>query len=319
MSTRTIAVGGENLVDFVETGTGDGIPQYAANPGGGPFNIAIAAARQGCDVDYLTPVSQDRLGQLIAARLDESGVKLATSMVSAPSSLAVVSLDNGQPNYQFYRNGTAERGISSADLTAYFAAPCWAFHIGSLALADGKDAEIWEDQFIACHENGVITSLDPNIRPALIADRETYLRRINRMLPHADIIKLSDEDMAWLFPDTPLENALDHLAAIAGDALIVLTMGGDGAKACSTAATAQCAAHPVRSLIDTVGAGDTFMASMLAWLKDNAINLRHDIVTLDRTGLEAMLQRAAHAAALTCQRQGCNPPDLQDLQRDGKP
>lgn len=77
--------------------------------------------------------------------------------------------------------------------------------------------------------------------------------------------------------------------------------------------------HPVRSLIDTVGAGDSFMASMLAWLKDNKINLRYGIATLDQTGLEAMLQRAAHAAALTCQRQGCNPPDLQDLQRDGKP
>ena len=77
--------------------------------------------------------------------------------------------------------------------------------------------------------------------------------------------------------------------------------------------------HPVRSLIDTVGAGDSFMASMLAWLKDNKINLRYDIVTLDQSELEAMLQRAAQAAALTCQQQGYNPPDLQNLQRDGKP
>ena len=77
--------------------------------------------------------------------------------------------------------------------------------------------------------------------------------------------------------------------------------------------------HSVRSLIDTVGAGDNFMASMLAWLKDNIIYLRYDIATLNQIGLEAMLQRAAHAAALTCQQQGYNPPDLQDLQRDGKP
>ena len=77
--------------------------------------------------------------------------------------------------------------------------------------------------------------------------------------------------------------------------------------------------HSVRSLIDTVGAGDSFMASMLAWLKDNIINLRYDIATLNQTGLEAMLQRAAHAAALTCQRQSRNPLYLQDLQRDNKP
>lgn len=314
MLSRTIAVGGENLIDFVETGLNGGIPQYTANPGGGPFNIAIAAARQGCDVDYLTPVSEDRLGKLIATRLEESGVNLAASMVRAPTSLAVVSLEDGQPSYQFYRNGTAEREITSAGLTAYFENRPWVFHIGSLALSGGADAEIWADHFISCHDNGIITSLDPNVRPALIPDRDAYINRINRMLPHADIIKLSDEDIGWLFPDDGLDAALDHLAGIAGDALIVLTMGTDGAKARSTAASAQCPAHAVRALVDTVGAGDTFMASMLAWLKESEIIRRHDIVSLEAAALDAMLQRASHAAALNCERQGCNPPDLKDLE-----
>jgi len=126
-----IAVGGENLIDFVETGIVDGIPQYSANPGGSPFNLAIAAARQGCAVDYLTPISKDRLGNLLAERLTDSGVRLAALRLDAPTSLAVVSLEDGQPSYQFYRNGTAERQITWDGLQSALEDRSWVFHIGS--------------------------------------------------------------------------------------------------------------------------------------------------------------------------------------------
>ena len=144
----TIAVGGENLIDLVETETATGIPQYSANPGGSPFNVAIAAARQGCDVSYLTPLSRDRLGQLLAERLTESGVHLAAPMVPDPTSLAVVSLKNGQPSYQFYRNGTAERQITRAGLASLHDALPWVIHTGSLAISGGDDASLWEEVFI---------------------------------------------------------------------------------------------------------------------------------------------------------------------------
>lgn len=139
-----IAVGGENLIDFVETGMVDGIPQYSANPGGSPFNLAIAAARQGSEVDYLTPISKDRLGNLLAERLTDSGVRLAAPRLDAPTSLAVVSLEDGQPSYQFYRKGTAERQITWDGLQSALEERPWAFHIGSLGLSGGDDADLWE-------------------------------------------------------------------------------------------------------------------------------------------------------------------------------
>lgn len=310
---QTIAVGGENLIDLVEVSINDGIPQYAALPGGGPFNIAIAAARQGCDVDYLTPISKDRLGKLIAARLHDSGVNLASAMSDAPTSLAVVSLEDGQPAYAFYRTNTAERQVSSSQFAEYLINPPWAFHVGSLALSEGQDAEDWEAMFMACQRKGVITSLDPNVRAALIPDPDAYRARIERMIPKADIIKLSDEDITWLFPKNSLEESFAHLCKIAGDALVILTMGAEGSIAKSGLAEVKCPSHLTPELIDTVGAGDTFMASILAWLKGNAIWEGQDVTSLDEEKLMAMLKRASLASSINCTRQGCNPPRLDEL------
>lgn len=308
-----IVVGGENLIDFVENEVVDGIPRYSAYPGGSPFNLALASARQGCDVDYVTPMSNDRLGKLLADRLIEAGVNLKGPRLDAPASLAVVSLEQGQPSYQFYRNGTAERCITKDQFGAILQEGAWLFHIGSLALSGGDDAALWEEFFITCHQHGVITSLDPNVRPLLVADRVSYINRLERMFRFADIIKLSDEDLAWLYPEMEMSAAFDHLISISSTGLRVLTKGADGARACSGAAEIEAPAHPVRSLVDTVGAGDTFMASMLAWLVDHDISDAHAIHALSSEELEAMVARAAKAAALNCEKQGCNPPTREDL------
>jgi len=307
-STFKIVVGGENLIDFVEILSSEGPPQYSANPGGSPFNLAIASARQGCDVDYITPLSDDRLGKLIANRLNESGVKMKGPVLDAPTSLAVVSLDGGQPGYQIYRNGTAERLITQDQLDAILQDNLWLFHIGSLALSGGVDAALWEEFFITCHQKGVITSLDPNVRPMFIEDRLAYINRLERMFNYADIIKLSDEDIKWLYPEMEMAAAFDHLVSISSKGLRVLTKGADGARACSDLARIDAPAHPVEKLVDTVGAGDTFMATMLAWLVDEQISDQQTIATLSADDLEAMMTRAAKAAAMNCEKQGCNPP-----------
>ena len=172
---------------------------------------------------------------------------------------------------------------------------------------------LWEEFFITCHQHGVITSLDPNVRPLLVEDRVNYINRLERMFRFADIIKLSDEDLAWLYPDMEMSAAFDHLISISSIGLRVLTKGADGARACSGAAEIEAPAHPVRSLVDTVGAGDTFMASMLAWLVDHDISDAHAIHDLSSEELEAMVERAAKAAALNCEKHGCNPPTREDL------
>jgi fructokinase len=308
-----IAVGGENLIDFVETGMVDGIPQYSANPGGSPFNLAIAASRQGSEVEYLTPVSKDRLGNLLAERLTDSGVRLAAPRLDAPTSLAVVSLEDGQPSYQFYRKGTAERQITWDGLQSALKDRPWVFHIGSLGLSGGDDADLWERFFLACHDQGVITSLDPNVRPSLIEDRAAYIERLERMFKHADIIKLSDEDIEWLYPDRPLMAAFDHLQDLSSDGLRVLTMGAQGVHARCGKTNIEVGARPVKTLVDTVGAGDTFMATMLSWLAEEGVSSRSELMALNSDHLTAMMERSSLAASLNCEKRGCNPPYLKEL------
>jgi len=308
-----IAVGGENLIDFVETGMVDGIPQYSANPGGSPFNLAIAASRQGSEVEYLTPVSKDRLGNLLAERLTDSGVRLAAPRLDAPTSLAVVSLEDGQPIYQFYRKGTAERQITWDGLQSALEDRPWVFHIGSLGLSGGDDADLWERFFLACHDQGVITSLDPNVRPSLIEDRAAYIERLERMFKHADIIKLSDEDIEWLYPDRPLMAAFDHLQDLSSDGLRVLTMGAQGVHARCGKTNVEVRARPVKTLVDTVGAGDTFMATMLSWMAEEGVSSRSELMALNSDHLTAMMERSSLAASLNCEKRGCNPPYLKEL------
>jgi len=308
-----IAVGGENLIDFVETVMLDGIPQYSANPGGSPFNLAIAASRQGSEVEYLTPVSKDRLGNILAERLTDSGVRLAAPRLDAPTSLAVVSLEDGQPSYQFYRKGTAERQITWDGLQSALKDRPWVFHIGSLGLSGGDDADLWERFFLACHDQGVITSLDPNVRPSLIEDRAAYIERLERMFKHADIIKLSDEDIEWLYPDRPLMAAFDHLQDLSSDGLRVLTMGAQGVHARCGKTNIEVGARPVKTLVDTVGAGDTFMATMLSWLAEEGVSSRSELMALNSDHLTAMMERSSLAASLNCEKRGCNPPYLKEL------
>ena len=308
-----IAVGGENLIDFVETGLVDGSPQYSANPGGSPFNLAIASARQGSHVDYLTPISKDRLGNLLAERLTDSGVHLAAPRLDAPTSLAVVSLENGQPSYQFYRKDTAERQITWDGLQSALVEQPWVFHIGSLGLSGGDDADLWERFFLTCHDQGIMTSLDPNVRPSLIDNRSIYIERLERMFKHADIIKLSDEDIEWLYPDRPLMAAFEHLQTLSSNGLRVLTKGEHGAHAQCGKTKVEVKAYPVKTLIDTVGAGDTFMASMLSWLAEQEISDRQKLLNLSGDQLSAMIARSSRAASLNCEKRGCNPPFLKEL------
>ena len=138
-----ISIGGENLIDLV-SGDADalGLPRYVANPGGSPYNVAIAAAWQGQEVAYLTPVSDDALGVLLAERLADAAT-LAAPRVPHPTSLAVVSITDAFP-YAFHRNATAERQISLSSLARDMPAATQLFHVGSLALIDGDDADAWE-------------------------------------------------------------------------------------------------------------------------------------------------------------------------------
>lgn len=309
-----ISIGGENLIDLVSGApAANGLPQYVANPGGSPFNVAMAAGRQGQGVAYLTPVSDDALGVLLADRLVESKVTLAAPRVSHPTSLAVVSITDGIPSYAFHRNGTAERNVSASSLKRDMPDDTKLFHVGSLALIGGDDADVWETFFEGCHATRIMTSLDPNVRPGLISDRDAYVARIKRMMRHADIFKLSDEDLTWLYPDRSLEKALADCRADCNAVLFVLTLGGAGSRLFLGDVAVTAKAPSIDNLADTVGAGDTYMASLLCWVVENGLASRDDLAGIDEAMLHRASLRSAEAAAINCQRSGCNPPWRQEL------
>lgn len=308
-----ILVGGENLIDFIQKNDGSGMPCYRAIPGGSPYNVAKALALQGVDTGYLTPISTDTLGDLLVESLPKSGLTLLSPRSDHPTSLAVVSVSNGQPAYQFYRENTAERDVSAASLQHAIPQNTKAFYIGSLAITNGPDADAWQKAWMSAHQRGVFTAIDPNIRPAFIPDRTAYLARLETMLKQADLIKLSDEDIAWIAPDLPILDAAQAMFERSTTAMLVLTLGSKGAVGFTKAGRIIVAPAPVVDLKDTVGAGDTFMATLIAKTADHNLLGKASLANADRDIHCVILETASKAAAINCGRVGCQPPVLSEL------
>jgi len=307
-SNPVICVGGENLIDHV---TRDGV--VSTLPGGSPFNVAMALGRQAAEVHYLTPISTDSWGDLLAETLDASGVTLSGGRVGAPSTIARVTVTKGIPSYLFERDGTAERSVSASSIAAAMPANIQALHTGSLAISEGHDADAWEQACKTTYEAGTLVSLDPNVRLSIIADVDTYRARIFRMIQSAHVLKLSDEDLDGLCPGMAQAEALDLVRSRTSAALLVMTKGPDGAMAWCDDGWIDVPAPPVPGLVDTVGAGDTFMATLLAGLARLDALSPPALAHLTAPDVEGLLRRAGMAAAINCSRAGCNPPSQKDL------
>ena len=305
-----ILVGGENLIDFIECTDGT----FSANLGGGPFNIAKAMARQGQKVGDLTPISTDQMGERLAADLAANGVALLAPRSESPTSLALVTLIDGQPRYQFYRQKTAERQVSTTLLNRIIPKAAKGFQLGSLALTSGKDADVWAQMYRAMHKRGLLTALDPNIRPGFIKNRQKYLARLEWVLKKTDLIKLSDEDMSWFDPKRSPMEAAALMRARFGIPLLVLTKGAEGATGITVAGTFDVPAPKADPFVDAVGAGDTFMGTLMAQLSSAGMCARAALEAATHDQLAPILAMAAKAAALNCQTSGCNPPYSADLQ-----
>ena len=302
-----ILVGGENLMDMIQIDNQNENAVFEAVPGGSPYNLAMAAGRQGVKVGYVTPISKDKNGEQLAQNLFNSNVSLLGPRVTAPTSLAMVHIEDAIPSYSFYREETAERLVTLDSLSKNLTSEVSIFHIGSLALTDGEDALVWEEFVKRTRENNVKVSLDPNVRPSLIAEPDVYRQRIKNLMTEVDILKLSDEDLLWLFNDSADEtNALAELEVIARAEILIVTKGSQGSAIFHEKKWHEITSHPVEKLSDTVGAGDTFMASVLAWvMKKQKLN---ELALLELNEKKDLLNYAAKAAALNCEKQGCNPP-----------
>ncbi|WP_256041456.1 carbohydrate kinase [Cryobacterium sp. SO1] len=299
---RQVLVVGEALIDLVQRA--DGSRDEA--PGGSPANVALALGRLGRHPQLLTSLGEDARGSAVRAWLEGSRVRVsAGSATGAHTSTATALLDaTGAATYEFDLAWSVDVSLAgAADV----------LHVGSVATVLEPGASDVARLVEARRATATIT-FDPNIRPALIEDAEAARSRVEQLVRLADVVKVSDEDLLWLHPDRDLaETAASWLAA--GPAVVVVTQGGEGAFAV-TAQGRVWASAPRVSVIDTVGAGDTFMGALLDGLIDA------DLIGADRRQalrdvplgvLESIMRRSADAAAVTVSRPGADPPTRAEL------
>ncbi len=307
-----ILVCGEALFDvFTGTETDRGALALEAHAGGSPFNVAIGLARLGAPSALLTGLSQDRLGERLAARLAREGVETGFLVRSGRrTTLSLVDVgDDGVPHYQFYGLGSADCSLTEADMPA-LPETVKALHFGSYSIAVDPVAGAFAA--LATREQHRFISLDPNVRLNVEPSLAAWRARIGHYLPLATLVKVSDEDLDLLFPGADPLTVLRDWAA-QGPALTVMTRGGEGVTAIrADGVTLTLPAHAT-TLVDTVGAGDTFQAALLDGLRRHDALERAALLRLSASALEAILARAARAAAITCSRRGADLPRLRDL------
>jgi len=295
-----IVVCGEALIDMVHNEDGT---QLAA-PGGGPFNTARALARLGVPTAFLGRLSKDAFGQELSRRLAADGVSLdLTSVGPEPTTIAVADVDpEGLAEYEFLVQGTSAPNLTRDLVPEHFGPDVTALHLGTLGLVLEPMASTLVELVHREHGQRVIM-LDPNIRTGIAPDAE-YRERVFEVISQSAIVKASDSDLAWLYPDDDHERAAERILD-RGVALVVVTLGARGAFGAHRDLRIRVDAPQVE-VVDTIGAGDAFGAALLAWLHDHEA-VRRDI-SLESDELQSALEFACLGAALTCAREGADPP-----------
>ena len=305
-TTPAVVVAGDAFIDLTSTTALDGGPAYAPHPGGSCLNVAVGLGRLGVATALLARISDDGFGRLIRRHLADSDVSDALLLPSTePTGLGVADLRGGQAGYSFYNAGTADRGLLPEHLAGLALPPDAALHVGSVALAYEPQAGTLVG-LVRAESGRRLVSLDPNVRPTVIADRGHYLDRLAGLVALSTLVKVSDEDLAWLHPDEPVE-AVAARWLDAGAALVLVTSGSAGAWATTASAEARVAS-PTVEVVDTVGAGDAFMSATLAFLSRTGRLDRAGVESLAAADLEALLAFAVRVAADTCTRSGAEPP-----------
>ncbi len=317
-----ILVIGEALIDLIENRYQPG--SFNAVVGGANANVALALARRGTRHQFLGRISRDSFGQSIRERLASNGVHLDYSIEADElTTLAVVKMNSaGVPSYTFYVKDTADWGWTPEELPTnsdFENLHATAIQFGCLTMAmqpSSRVIEAWAREHF--EQNSVTISHDINMRPALGFNQETERVRVERLNTISHVIKASDEDINWLY-DLPEGSSVDGIVAdwIADtDRLVLVTRGADGTSIYRRGGVRIDV--PTRSInvVDTVGAGDTFCANLLGQLSDvDALGTDpfDRLANVSDEELRDMVRVAAVAASITCERAGCEPPTLADL------
>jgi fructokinase len=308
-----VAVAGEALVDLVPAGR-EGL--FQAAPGGSPANVAVGLARLQVPVRLLARIADDLLGHRIRAHLAGNGVDLTYAVRAAePTSLAIVAVGpDGVVEYDFRVDGTADWQWNDQELTGTLDGQVVALHAGSLALTMPPGADALQ-RLMARAREAMTVSYDPNCRPLLMGSPDAVRGRIETLVALADVVKASADDLAWLLPGRAPEQIAEAWLA-KGPAIVVVTLGPAGLMA----ATRQAGVlrHPGQAVevVDTVGAGDAAMSALLAGLHRRELlgaDRRARLRAVDAATLQEVADEAVRAAAITCTRQGADPPTAEDV------
>jgi fructokinase len=302
---KPILVAGEALVDLVPAPGG----VLSAHPGGGPYNVARTAARLGAPVAFLGRLSTDRFGERLARELLDDGVDLdAIVRTDEPTTLALAEFDgDGSARYRFYGDGTSAAGLTPREALRVVPERFGALHIGTLGLVMEPMSTAIE-ALVRDAPESMLVMVDPNCRPSAIADPPGYRRRIARVIARADVVKVSIDDLEYLYPGKTPEQAARAVLA-GGPQLVLITRHARGAVVV-TSGQATAVPTPRVRVVDTVGAGDAFGGAFLAHWQGGGLGRAE----LDRTHeLIEATRFACTVAAIVCERAGAVPPTHAEL------
>jgi fructokinase len=313
--TAPVLVIGEALVDIVGTarpngsGAGNGSSSgrngkngTKATPGGSPANVAVGLARLGLPTELVTRFGTDPYGDQLGAHLFGNGVQLAPGSVDPNfrTSTATATLDaDGVASYQF--------DITWEPPALSLSRGCPAVHTGSIATVLEPGAEAIRRFLGSLAEQPVTVTLDPNARPTITPDAESTWTAVRGLAALSDLVKLSDEDCEFLRPGSSPDEIAAELLSVDRTRCVVITRGGEGAIGISRTARVEVAA-PAIEVIDTVGAGDSFMSALIAGLQARGLLGAVRLELLDEEALRDVVDYAVKAAAITCTRHGADPP-----------
>jgi fructokinase len=301
LSTGQVWVCGEVLIDLIPDGT-----ERKAVVGGGPANTAKALAKLGIATQFIDGISSDQYGQMALKELQQDGVLLDyVNFSEKPTALAIISLsDAGAATYEFVIDETATFDFSHSWLPDPFKLKPALLHIGTLVTAIEPAASILHEWASQVAEVAPVV-FDPNIRPAVMDNRDLYVAAVEKWVAISACVKVSDDDLYWLYPDEKIESVVNRWLSD-GVALVVVTYGAKGITGHTSSGSVAVDAVKVE-VVDTVGAGDTVGAVLVEAIVEKGLsNLTGDF-------LRNALARAAGAAAITCSRTGARPPSKMEL------
>jgi fructokinase len=298
---------GEALVDLVGQ---RGSRTLVAHPGGSPANVALGLGRLGNPVTLITHLGQDAFGEMISAHLQANGVRVdGKDRVGSGTSLAVATLAAGIATYDF----RIEWDIGDLEPLPV---ETRCLHTGSLATVLEPGRTDVQNLLEHEHQRGRVTiSYDPNVRPALLGSPEEARPGIERLVALSDVVKVSDEDLHWLYPDREDEDVAREWLGT-GPALVVVTRGGNGVFAVTTDLEVRRPARPI-DLVDTVGAGDSFTSGLLDGLRRADLiggSRRESLAAIDESSVISVLDTASLIAGITCSRPGADPPTRAEVE-----